>query len=391
MRTLIEQANEFFRQKKYDEALETYELVLKETPEMHALIERNIKMINKLKGSAQKHNTQDSGISISVIVPFYNGSKFLERAILSVVNQTVKANEIIIVDDGSEPAESGRCKEICEKYGCIYFYKENGGQGSARNYGVINATSSYVTFLDQDDFYLPDRNEILISGLSDDAGYVYGDAIEADADGSVVRYGMIKEHSIHPKTKLIQLLGQDMFILPSATLICKDKFLSVGGFDERLTGYEDDDLFLRLFRAGIKGVFIDKVVYTWCIHVESTSYSIKMSRSRYVYFSKLVSSFPDDPQKGRFYIKDQIAPRFLPLFAREAVISKINNDKHSEELQTIYSNSIDLLRPYLDREIIARHDLVLKLMRHNDIDLLVNSLYFGGLLRDYGFVQTSYR
>ncbi len=56
----------------------------------------------------------------------------------------------------------------------------------------------------------------------------------------------------HPKRRLLSCLGEDMFILPSASLISRKAFEAVGGFDERLSGYEDDDLFLRLFRAGYR-------------------------------------------------------------------------------------------------------------------------------------------
>lgn len=57
----------------------------------------------------------------------------------------------------------------------------------------------------------------------------------------------------------------DMFVLPGATLISKDAFDAVGGFDERLTGYEDDDLFIRIFCAGYIGVYVNRVLTAWRI------------------------------------------------------------------------------------------------------------------------------
>ncbi len=91
-----------------------------------------------------------------------------------------------------------------------------------------------------------------------------------------------------------------MFILPSASLFAKTTFLKVGAFDERLSGYEDDDLFLRMFIAGFQRLYLKNVAVTrWRTHSSSTSYSARMAKSRMIYFQKLVM-FPDDPRLDRF-------------------------------------------------------------------------------------------
>jgi GT2 family glycosyltransferase len=102
-----------------------------------------------------------------------------------------------------------------------------------------------------------------------------------------------------------------MFVLPSASLISRDAFEAVGGFDERLCGYEDDDLFLRMFRAGYGNIFFGEPLSAWRIHAGSTSYTQRMSKSRQIYMKKLIDSFPDDRHRGLHYRKHCIAPRFL--------------------------------------------------------------------------------
>jgi GT2 family glycosyltransferase len=108
-----------------------------------------------------------------------------------------------------------------------------------------------------------------------------------------------------------------MFVLPSASLISRSAFLSVGGFDERLSGYEDDDLFLRMFRAGFDNVYLPQSLSKWRIYQESSSYSSRMAVSRATYARKLIERFPNDEDNSRYYVRDLIAPRFFNGMARE--------------------------------------------------------------------------
>jgi hypothetical protein len=85
----------------------------------------------------------------------------------------------------------------------------------------------------------------------------------------------------------------------------------VGGFDERLSGYEDDDLFLRLFRAGYDNIFIERSLSQWRIFEGSSGHSQRMYVSAMIYMEKLVKSFPDDKFRGYYYARDFIGPRFV--------------------------------------------------------------------------------
>jgi len=79
----------------------------------------------------------DSSLKISVVIPAYNAEAFIERSLHSVMRQTYKPSEIIVVDDGS----TDKTSEIIKKYGerICYTYKKNGGEASARNFGVNSA------------------------------------------------------------------------------------------------------------------------------------------------------------------------------------------------------------------------------------------------------------
>ena len=90
---------------------------------------------------------------VSIIVPVYNVEKYLKRCIDSLINQTLKDIEIIVVDDGSTDNSGQIIKKYQEKNSNIkYCKKENGGLSDARNYGMKYAQSEYIAFLDSDDF-----------------------------------------------------------------------------------------------------------------------------------------------------------------------------------------------------------------------------------------------
>lgn len=288
--------------------------------------------------------------SIAVVIPYYNGSKFIERAINSVLAQTVPASEFIIVDDGSTEAEAALLDQLAKKYEVRVLHKPNGGQGSARNAGVAATTSDLICFLDQDDYYLGNHNEILLNAIPNDEprfGWTYADLYEADGDGNVITTAIVRHIAQNPKTSLFDLLRNDMHVLPSASMISRTAFEAVGGFDEQFTGYEDDDLFMRLFRAGYTNHFVDRAVTAWCMHGDSTSYSLRMSRSRLRFFKKMVATFPDDWVKGRFWLRDTLIPRFHRSFVGDAMMAVIKDDRSQVKLYEGRTELLNILDEYV--------------------------------------------
>lgn len=278
--------------------------------------------------------------TVSVIIPYYNGSKWIERALASIAEQTMPATEVIVVNDGSREDERIALGKLADRYTFHIIDKSNGGQGSARNAGVASASADYICFLDQDDFYLPDHIEVLVKAIPTKDhrfGFVYGDAIEADGDGNVLRSSMVKDHNpIHQKRTIIEMLGSDMFVLPSASLIDKKAFLAVDGFDPRFTGYEDDDLFMRLFRKGYTNYFIDRPVYVWCIHEENRK------------------------EQGRFYFRDCIMPRFGRAFIADALKAAKRNNEHRPEICNILRKYAEVV--YVNKYISRRYKLKLRVV-----------------------------
>ncbi len=251
---------------------------------------------------------------IVAIIPLYNGARFIEEALASVLAQTRQPDEIIVVDDGSTDAGPSLVERLALNAPVRLLRKPNGGQGSARNLGVASSSGALIALLDQDDVWYPHHLEVLARPFAEDRpvplGWSYSNLDEIDERGRLITKSFLNTlRSTHPKRQLVECLREDMFILPSASLISRRAFDAVGGFDDRLSGYEDDDLFLRLFCAGFDNIFLDEPLSKWRIYPGSTSYSPRMARSRMVYFQKLVQLFPDDAGRSRHYLH-LVAPRF---------------------------------------------------------------------------------
>lgn len=102
--------------------------------------------------------------NLSIIVPIYNGEKYLERLLDSMNLSEVDGLEVILVNDGSTDSSEAICKKWKCKYPNLikYIFKENGGVCSARNKGIENVTGKYFGFADQDDFYEHDAINLLL-------------------------------------------------------------------------------------------------------------------------------------------------------------------------------------------------------------------------------------
>jgi glycosyltransferase involved in cell wall biosynthesis len=276
-----------------------------------------------------------TGPTVSVIIPFFNGSRWIQRALESVYSQTRLPEEVIVVNDGSTREETRFLNNLVTQFGFRVLEQKNRGQSSARNFGVTESKSDFFCLLDQDDYFLPKHIETLlgISNLEDPMFcFSYGDLHRVSESDKLLSASCVNVKNQHPLRSIEVMLRNNMYILPSATLIRKSAFISVGGFDEELQGYEDDDLFLRLFMSGFRNSFTSDAVSAWTVNVESTSFSEAMCRSRFLYFSKLFKIFVlEANQKGKESGKvfsELLFPRFSLNFANDVVSSSLGQDGH---------------------------------------------------------------
>lgn len=116
---------------------------------------------------------------VSLIIPVYNVENYIEKCLDSVVNQTLKDMEVIVVNDGSTDLSKQKIEKYLTKYPWIkYLEKENGGLSDARNYGMHHATGEYMAFLDSDDYVENTMYEEMYNiGKKEDADIVECDFI----------------------------------------------------------------------------------------------------------------------------------------------------------------------------------------------------------------------
>lgn len=158
---------------------------------------------------------------ISIVVPIYNTSLYLNRCLDSIIDQSYKNLEVILVDDGSVDNSSLICLEYAKKDTRIrYFKKQNGGSASARNFGIKKATGKYIGFVDSDDVIHEDMFLTLYSNI-----------IQNDADLSiceVVRFSDYPSFTIENKVEVyskeeaLKILLEDKKICSySVNKLCK--------------------------------------------------------------------------------------------------------------------------------------------------------------------------
>ena len=124
---------------------------------------------------------------ISAVIPLYNGARTIEQALRSIFRQSLPAAEIIVVDDGSTDDGAAIVERLAREHPVKLFRKENGGQSSARNYGIARAGGDFIALLDQDDVWYPNHLERLAQPFVEprvrELGWVYSNLDEIDEDG----------------------------------------------------------------------------------------------------------------------------------------------------------------------------------------------------------------
>jgi glycosyltransferase involved in cell wall biosynthesis len=178
---------------------------------------------------------------VSVIIPTYNRRDLVREAIASVLAQTYRDFELIVVDDGSDDGTAGVVQEFA---GVRYVYQSNRGVSAARNRGVALSNGELLAFLDSDDLWQPHKLESQVRFF-----VAHPAARICQTEEIWVRHGVrVNPHHKHRKT------GGDIFarslelclVSPSAVMLRCELFESLGGFDESLPACEDYDLWLRI-------------------------------------------------------------------------------------------------------------------------------------------------
>ena len=206
-------------------------------------------------------------MKISVIIPTFNRKKTLERAIQSVMNQSLSPFEILIIDDGSNDGTEEWIKENFQNI--KYIYQNNHGVSSARNIGIENAYGDWVAFLDSDDEWLPNKLYEQVKAIDSNPEMKFFHTNEIWIRNGV-RVNQMKKHKKYGGYIFEKCLDICR-VSPSSVLIQKEVFDNIGIFDESLRVCEDYDLWLRI-TSKYPVVFLDiPLIYKYGGHADQLS------------------------------------------------------------------------------------------------------------------------
>lgn len=181
-------------------------------------------------------------MDISVIVPVYNRAGLISRALTSVFSQSQPAQEVIVVDDGSNDGTGERVRERFPQV--RYFRQPNRGVSSARNRGIAEARCEWLAFLDSDDVWLPYKLESQQRALAARPEYRI-----CHSNETWIRRGQfvnpMEKHAKSGGHIFLRCLPRCV-ISPSSAILHRSVIAAVGMFDESLPACEDYDLWLRV-------------------------------------------------------------------------------------------------------------------------------------------------
>ncbi|HEX8597882.1 MAG TPA: glycosyltransferase family 2 protein [Chloroflexia bacterium] len=198
--------------------------------------------------------------TVSAVITTYNYARFLPPAIESVLAQTLPADEIIVVDDGSTDDTAQVVARYADR-GVRYVYKENGGGSSARNAGILASNCDFIAFLDGDDRWLPHKLERQVEQMVRYAnvGLVSGGEWQVDARGE--HPYLVARQAIEAAGVYKQMLVENFIGNTSLALVRRSVFDKVGMFDEKVPLGHDWDMWLRIAREYPISVIGEPLIY----------------------------------------------------------------------------------------------------------------------------------
>lgn len=314
-------------------------------------------------------------VKVSVIIPVYNVEKYIDRCLKSLVNQTFKDYEVIVVNDGS-PDNS---QKIIDKYTKKYHkliksvIKENGGQGSARNLGIELSKGKYVMFVDSDDYIEKTMIEELYSKVEEGYDivacnnyieYENGQKLE-DIDESIY-FNKEKNYLFSKPAVWNKIFLKD--------IIVKNKIK----FREKLW-YEDFDFTINIYGLTDKIGFVPKPLYNYIIREGSTMNNSNIQRNLEIIlaFDEIIKFY----KSKKIYTKYYDYLEFLAIYNIyiatnvRVINAKADKKKKLEVINKInnymYKNFPDFKNnKYIDEYLSKNKKVILKLMNNKHYSLI---------------------
>lgn len=199
---------------------------------------------------------------VSVIIPCYNYGKFIDKAVESVLGQTMQEFEIIIINDGSTDKHTNNVLENFDKPKTRVILIENGGVAKARNIGIAKARGEYIFTLDADDYIEKDYIEKAV------------EILDANSEVGIVTAGF-KRFGAKSYQTIYEYKYPDILVnntIHNSSMFRKSDWQAVGGYKENMnSGWEDHDFWISIIALGRKVHYIPQVLIHYRIHKNTQS------------------------------------------------------------------------------------------------------------------------
>jgi glycosyltransferase involved in cell wall biosynthesis len=209
--------------------------------------------LKSVKASLERTKSADK---VSVIVPVYNGEQYLKEALDSVLGQSAKPFEVLVIDDGSTDTTA----ELVRQYGdrVRYIRRDNGGAAAARNDGVKNVCGEYIAFLDADDYWSKQKLALQLREIKKPgaANMIFGMVSQFYSPETSEDFRQKYQCHSQPTT------GAH----PGTLLMKREDFLKVGFFSTEYKTGEFIDWYQRAQEAGLTSAFLPEVLMSRRIH-----------------------------------------------------------------------------------------------------------------------------
>lgn len=238
---------------------------------------------------------------VSVVVPVYNGERFVGECLDSLSAQTYRPLEIIIADDGS----TDRSAEIAEQHTAlpIVLREPHRCAPAVRNAGIRRATGEYVAFCDVDDLWTTDKiqKQVAIFEAQQEVGFVFTDYARVDAKGENLRYRKVGrlEKAFNKSDQFASLVLRNS-VPTSTVMLRRSLFERIGFFDETMRIADDWDLWIRVAKSGTRMHRINEVLMHYRLHGQNISSKIEtIHRDRLQVLTKAFDGLDDTPAVRR--------------------------------------------------------------------------------------------
>ncbi len=301
---------------------------------------------------------------VSIIIPVYNGEKYVSLAIDSALRQTYDNIEIIVINDGS----TDNTEEICKKYGneIKYIKKQNGGVSTALNIGIKEMTGDYFSWLSHDDLYYPEKVEEEIKYLERNKflgtdTILYSNFSRIDEKGNLISDIIFDDRALNRDSAFSIIKGG---INGITLLIPKKAFEKVGLFDENLKCVQDYKLWFDMYKAGFKFMHIPEVLAATRIHSEqTTNTNLNAVEEGNIFWLEVVKYFNDE-DKVRLY--GSIYEYYYELF------KFFDKGPYNEVINYCKKQWMDI--ESINKDVVDHTKVSILIPFHNNIDYAVRAI-----------------